>query len=377
MRRWPRISASSRTPPRRHADELAPGGAGDRLADARLAGAGRADQREDGAGALVLGDAALDAQLLDGQVLDDAVLDVLEAGVVGVEHLAGVDRVEHLVGAVLPRHGDQPVQVGADHRRLAGLLAHALEPAELLGGLLLDRLRHAGLGDLGAVLLDDRAGVLAQLALDRLHLLAQEVLALLLVGALADVLADLAAELELGQPLALEADGELEPLGHVERLEDLDLLLERDVGRVADRVGQRAGLADGAQPGADAVVDAAQLEDLLDHGAVLALELARAAVDGDVVGRLGHLDRGGGRRGRCGRRPRRRGRRRRVGRRARRRAAGRWSVTSAIVPTLANSLSCRGIRRTRSSSPTSTGSVTSMVGKTTVSSSGTRINEVI
>ncbi len=42
--------------------------------------------------------------------------------------------------------------------------------------------------------------------------------------------------------------------------------------------------------GADAVVDAAQLEDLLDHGAVLALELARAPVDGHVVGVLGHLD---------------------------------------------------------------------------------------
>ena len=198
-----------------HADELASGGAGDRLADAGLAGAGRADQREDRAGALVLADAALDAQLLDRQVLDDAVLDVLEAGVVGVEHLAGADRVEDLVGALLPRHGDQPVEVGADHRGLARLLAHALEPAELLGGLLLDRLRHAGLGDLGAVLLDDAAGVLAQLALDRLHLLAQEVLALLLVGALADVLADLATELQLGHPLALEADGELEPLGDV------------------------------------------------------------------------------------------------------------------------------------------------------------------
>ena len=41
---------------------------------------------------------------------------------------------------------------------------------------------------------------------------------------------------------------------------------------------------------ADAVVDAAQLEDLLDHGAVLALGDAGAPVDGDVVGMLGDLD---------------------------------------------------------------------------------------
>src|SRR6478609_1184394 len=42
-----------------------------------------------------------------------------------------------------------------------------------------------------------------------------------------------------------------------------------------------------------------------------------------------------------------------------------------MVPTFANSPSWRGTSRTRSSSPTRTGSVTSMVGKTTVSSSGT------
>src|ERR1700722_6507797 len=50
---------------KRHPDELATGGLGDRLADARLARAGGADQREDCAGALVLLDPALDAQLLD------------------------------------------------------------------------------------------------------------------------------------------------------------------------------------------------------------------------------------------------------------------------------------------------------------------------
>ncbi len=203
---------------------------------------------------------------------------------------ARVDRIELLVGLLRPRHGDEPVEVGADHAGLGRLLAHALEPPELLGRLLVDGLGHAGLGELRAVLVDDRGGVLAQLALDRLHLLAQEVLALLLVGALADVLADLAAQLQLDEPLALDPGGELEALGDVERLEDLDLLLERHVGRVADRVGQRAGLDDGAQELADAVVGAAELEDLLDHGAVLALGGAGAPVDGDVVRGLRHLD---------------------------------------------------------------------------------------
>ncbi len=68
------------------------------------------------------------------------------------------------------------------------------------------------------------AVVLAELAADRLHLLAQDVLALLLGGALLDVVADLAPHLQLGEPLALHAEGELQALGDVGRLEDLDLL---------------------------------------------------------------------------------------------------------------------------------------------------------
>ena len=46
------------------------------------------------------------------------------------------------------------------------------------------------------------------------------------------------------------------------------------------------GLHDRAQERRDALVGAAQLEDLLDHGAVLALELAGAAVDRRVVDAL-------------------------------------------------------------------------------------------
>src|SRR5438477_534871 len=70
-----------------HADELTPCGPGDRLADRRLAGAGRADQREDRTRALVFGDPALDAQLLDRDVLDDPVLDIFQASVIGIEYL--------------------------------------------------------------------------------------------------------------------------------------------------------------------------------------------------------------------------------------------------------------------------------------------------
>ncbi len=189
-----------------------------------------------------------------------------------------------------PRDGDHPLEVVADHLRLAVALAHALQAAELALDLLAHLLGHVGLVDLRAQLVGDGRVVLAQLAPDRLHLLAQDVLALLLGGALLDVVADALAHLQLGEALALELERELEALGDVERLQQADLLLERQVGRVAGGVGQRAGLDDRADPGRDAAVVAAQLEDLLDERAVLTRQLAGAAVDRRGVGRLGHLD---------------------------------------------------------------------------------------
>ena len=140
-----------------------------------------------------------------------------------------------------------------------------------------------GLLDLRPVLVGDGRLVLAELLLNRFQLLAQEVLALLLLGAALHVVADPAADLQLGQPLALELDRELEPLADVERLQQLDLLLVGQVGGVAGGVGQGSRLGDRAQEGADAVAGLAQLEDLLDDRAVLALEGADVLV---AIGRV-------------------------------------------------------------------------------------------
>ena len=208
----------------RHAHELAAERAGDRLADRGLAGAGGADQREDRPGLRVGLDAAVLAQLAHREVLDDAVLDVLKARVVGVQHRARPGGVEVLLRALGPRQRDQPVEVGADHRGLAGLLAHPLQATELLQGLLLDFLGHLCGLDLGAVLIDDRALVLAQLLADRLHLLAQEVVALLLLRAVLHVLADALAHLQLGERLALQLHRQLQAVADVERAQQLDLL---------------------------------------------------------------------------------------------------------------------------------------------------------
>ena len=84
-------------------------------------------------------------------------------------------------------------------------------------------------------------------------------------------------DLELGEALALQLGRELQPLGHVDACSAARPCLRTgDVGRVAGAVGQRPGFDDCAQERAliGAVV-AAKVEDLLDHGAVLALHFSR------------------------------------------------------------------------------------------------------
>ena len=150
-------------------------------------------------------------------------------------------------------------------------------------GLLADGVGHRRLGDLRSYSSIDGRVVVAELLADRLHLLAQEVLALLGLGAGLDVVADPAADLQLGQPLALQLERQLEPLGDVDGLEQPLLVGQREVGAVAGGVGERPRLGDRAQEGRDAAVVAAQLEDLLDHGAVVALELAEPVAAGDAA----------------------------------------------------------------------------------------------
>src|SRR5439155_2989277 len=126
---------------------------------------------------------------------------------------------------------------------------HALETTELALRLRPGALRHARLLDLLAVLGDDALAVLAlaQLLLDGLELLAKDVLALVLLHALGDLLADLVLEAHLREGLLGPLDDLLQALLDVEGLEQLDPLLQAEVGRVAGHVGERAGLVDPAQ----------------------------------------------------------------------------------------------------------------------------------
>src|SRR3954453_21574538 len=153
--------------------ERAPERARDRLAQRRLADAGRADEAHDRAARVRL-------ELAHREELEDAVLDLLDVVVVGVEYLAGVVEVEVVLGGGVPRQRGDPFQVAADDAVLARRRRQTLEPRELALGLFahrvgeLDRIELlAQLLGLGALLVE-----LAQLFLDRLELRAQDDLAL-------------------------------------------------------------------------------------------------------------------------------------------------------------------------------------------------------
>ncbi len=219
--------------------ELAAHRFGDRAPERGLAHAGRADEAEDRPVQVAL-------ELAHGEVLEDAVLDLLEVVVVAVEDLARVLDVEVVLARGVPGQRDDPVEVGADDRVLgAGRLdlGQALELAlgglaDLVGQLELVELL-AQLADLGLLLVG-----LAELLLDRLELLAQEVLALRLVDLGAHVGLDLGAQLEHLE-LAREDARELaQPLLDVGLFEQLLLVFGLDAHRAGHQERESAGLLD-------------------------------------------------------------------------------------------------------------------------------------
>ena len=86
---------------------------------------------------------------------------------------------------------------------------------------------------------------------------------------------DALSHLQLRQPLSLELERQLEPLDDIERFEELQLLAEVQVRRIAGGIGQRAGIGNGPHERADPSIVAAQLENLVDDRAVLAFQLTR------------------------------------------------------------------------------------------------------
>jgi hypothetical protein len=185
--------------------------------------------------------------LADGQVLEDALLDLLEVVVVVVEDLLGLDEIDLGLRPLRPGQSHEPVEVGARHGVFGGGGRHLAQAVQLAQGLLLRLVGHARGFDLVAELVVFALLVVAfaQLLLDGLHLLAQVVLALVLLQLGLDLALDLVADLEHLEVFHQDLVEPIEPRADLEDLQHL-LLLRGGQRRQAarDEVGEARGILD-------------------------------------------------------------------------------------------------------------------------------------
>ena len=207
-----------------------------------------------------------------------------------VEDALGGGEVDRVVAAHAPGQLEDAVEPGADPALLRRLGAGALEAVDLLGDEVAGAVGGVERLQLRAVLADDVVVALAELLADGRQLLAQQELALLLVDALGDVVADGLGDLQLGEVLAGPRQDELDALADVDGGEHVAAALLGQVGPADDAVGERAGLEPAAQQ-LGQPARPAQLGDLLEHAAQVAGEgldaRGRARIAQDVGGGVG------------------------------------------------------------------------------------------
>ena len=183
-------------------------------------------------------------ELEDRQVFDDAVLDLLETVMVLVEHRLHLHEVRAVLGGLAPRQRHEPVEVVAHHGRLGRHEAHLGETVQFLYGPGGHLARHARLADRHLKIVDfsGELVLMPQFLADRLELLVEIELLLVLVHLRADLAFDLALDLH-----DLELGGEhlaqrIEPFTGAIEFEQPLLLrhFDQQVGR--NGVGQRRGI---------------------------------------------------------------------------------------------------------------------------------------
>ncbi len=211
-------------------------------------------------------------------MLEDPVLHVTKPVVILVEDDAGLLHVEAVLRLVAPWELEDGLEPCPDPAVLGALLARPLELVHLLQhgslhGLRKGRLFRPGpeVPRLGSIA---RSGELTELLADRLQLAAEEELALGLLHPLLDARLDLVAKSKVSEGVSRPREHEAKPLGDVDRLEDLHLVLERQVRRVAGEIGDEGRLCHLPQPFSHPAGTPRE-QDVLEHGAVLAGELDR------------------------------------------------------------------------------------------------------
>ena len=188
------------------------------------------------------GDSLL-AKLPDGEELQDLVLDVLQSEMILFQNLGGALQVERLLHALVPWQLGHGFEVRPDHLRFHGIAARPLQAGKLTVDFL-----PGGLGELDGQeplpQLLDLGGFIffAQLLTDRLHLLAQQHLALALTQLLLDLRLDLF--LRVGHTdLALDVNQNTpQPIFNRQQLEQGLAISRFDVEIARHEVGKAASV---------------------------------------------------------------------------------------------------------------------------------------
>ncbi len=161
-----------------------------------------------------------------------------------IEHLLRLLHVDRGFRCLQPRDIHQPLEVGPRHVVLSGGGIHRLQPLKLAVSRLARLRAHLRLRNLLLQLNEVRPllAALAKLLLDRLELLAQEVLALGLAKLIARVLLHPRLQLKLLDLARHEGHHPAEARVEVDGLEDLLPLLHGQLQDGHRHVGQRAGM---------------------------------------------------------------------------------------------------------------------------------------
>ncbi|MCY1170821.1 hypothetical protein D9M73_109110 [compost metagenome] len=248
------------------ADKFAARGLGDRLAEAGLANAGRADEAQDRPLQLV-------GARLYREIFDDPVLDLFERIVVLVEHRLRRRNILADLGLLAPRQAQQHVEIVAHDGGLGRHRRHRLELLQLrrrLGAGFLGQFERRDLvGQLGDLIAFALVALIAELTLDRLQLLVEVIFALGLLHLALHAAFDLLLDLQHAKLALHEGEHHLESLGRIAFDQQRLLVghLDLDVG--GDRVGELARILNLAELhrgfGGQLAVELGIILELLDH----------------------------------------------------------------------------------------------------------------
>ena len=217
--------------PERQAHELAAHRARNRTPERRLAHPRRPGETQDRPLGILF-------ELAHGQIFEDAVLDLFEVVVVFVQDVARVRNVEVVLGRHRPGQVDEPFQIGPHHRVFGRLGRDDLEALEFVVGRLERGFGHLGLVDLLAqfVQLAGARVAFAQLLLNGPHLLAEVEFLLVLVEFGLHLGLNLLPQFQQFE-LAVQDRGQFfDARPHVERIEQILLLVHRDVQVGGDQI---------------------------------------------------------------------------------------------------------------------------------------------